>query len=148
MFKGLRDLVELFFDGDAPTPLHVRVTRTLFRVLGILFVAWAAGMFEPWSSGFARADEIDKKIAITIVPLKQQVAEIAAVQAQQSDVLKQIRIDQLGQKLRDLQRACCAVPKADEALRERMKAEIEVTQREYRALAGERYPLPEGCPQR
>lgn len=145
MFKGLRDLVELFFDGDGPTPTHVRVTRTLFRVLGVLFVAWAAGLFEPWTSGFARADEVDKKIAATIVPLQKQVADIANVQTQQSEVLKQIRIDQLGQKLRDLHRACCAVPRSDQALKERMKVEIEYTQREYRALAGERYPMPEDC---
>lgn len=145
MFKGLRDLVELFFDGDGPTPTHVRVTRTLFRVLGVLFVAWAAGLFEPWTSGFARADEVDKKIAATIVPLQKQVADIANVQTQQSEVLKQIRIDQLGQKLRDLRRAYCAVAASETALRERLNEEIEKTQREYRSLAGDRYPMPDNC---
>jgi hypothetical protein len=90
----------------------------------------------------ARADDVDRKITSALQPVTAQLGAITSQLAGQDEVLKSIRADQLATKLRELKRTCC-VAGSDPDIKARMDAEIESTQREYRALTGERYPLPE-----
>lgn len=143
--SALRDLIAMIF-GEASPEERARILRIAYRIAVSGSLLWAFGTFAPVGiTGFARADEVDQKITAAIEPVSKQVAGVAAVQAQQGEVLKQIRIDQLGTKLRELHRVCCATPRADDISHERLNIEIEAAQREYRALTGERYPLPERC---
>lgn len=134
----------IFMDGTPEE--RARALRVAFRVVLVGYMTWGAGYLASLGlGGFARADEVDTKITAAIAPIAAQVGNVQTVQAQQSEVLKQIRVDQLGTKLRELHRVCCATPRADDISHERLNIEIEQAQREYRALTGERYPLPERC---
>lgn len=143
--SALRDLIAMIF-GEASPEERARILRMAYRIAVSGALLWAYGLLAPVGLvGFARADDVDQKITAAVAPIAAQVSNVQAVQVQQSEVLKQIRVDQLGQKLRELHRVCCATPRADDISHERLNIEIEATQREYRALTGERYPLPEKC---
>ncbi len=143
----LSDLWPLLL-ADATPEEQARVLRIGFRIVVSCSLLWAFGMFAPVGlNGFARADEIDSKIQSAVEPVRAQLGQITTQLAMQDEVLKSIRIDQLAQKLRELKLTGCIAGGADSAVRERLEQEIERTQREYRALAGERYPLPERCPE-
>lgn len=143
--NALRDLISMIF-GEASPEERARILRIAYRIAVLGSLLWAFGTFAPIGiTGFARADDVDDKITSALEPVAKQVAGVATVQAQQGEILKQMRIDQLGAKLRELHHTCCVTPRADDISHERLNIEIEATQREYRALTGERYPLPERC---
>lgn len=129
--------------GDATPEERLRVARIMFRGAVVVLFGWAFGVLAPLGLiGFARSDVVDEKITSAMQPVTAQLGAITTQLAGQDAVLKQIRADQLSTKLRELKRTCCLAG-SDHEVRARMEFEIEATQREYRALTGERYPLPE-----
>lgn len=107
----------------------VACTTFLLVVFGVL-PAMTVGL--PRIGSIAWAAEVDDKIAKAIEP-------VLTEQRAQGEVLKEIRIDQLATKLRELHAVRCA---ADGTGRARLDWEIEAAQRKYVNLAGYRYPLP------
>ena len=142
-FRNL--LSALLFDS---TPEEkAKLSRAMFRIAGLVFVVWSLGTFRPVGlGGFAKADDIEKKrteaIEAAVGPLRMQLTTITTQLTVQDQVLKQIRIDQLATKLRDLHNMQCATDDKD-AL-SRIATEINNTQIQFRVLTGERYPF-EAC---
>jgi hypothetical protein len=143
--EWMREMMSaIFIDGTQRD--RARAYRALWRICLAAFMLSSFGLFSSLHvPGFARADEVDVKIAKAVEPLAAQFADVQLQLSRLTDVQKQSRVDQLGSILRELHRACCAVPRSDVLTHERMVAEIERAQREYRVLTGERYPLPEKC---
>lgn len=139
--------LDIFLDavlGANSTPEErARVVRIGFRVVVAGSLLWAFGLLSPFGLvGFARANDVDDKIQAAVEPVRAQLGAITTQLAAQDEVLRNIRIDQLATKLRELKRACC-LSGGDPEVRHRMEEEIERAQRNYRELTGERYPLPE-----
>lgn len=129
--------------GDASPEERARLFRLIYRVCvtGALF--WSFGFLSPVGlQGFANVNEVDDKVQIAVEPIRAQLGQITTQLAVQDGTLKSIRIDQLATKLRELKRTCCLAG-SDHEVRARMEREIESSQQEYRAITGERYPLPE-----
>lgn len=136
---SLKDVVgALLFDS---TPEEkASVFRLVFRVFGAGFVAYSFGILAPFGmSGFVRADSVDDKVQAAVEPLRSQIGQVSVQLEAQDRVLKQIRIDQLSTKLRELHIIQCSAK--DPYSQERLAAEIETAQRQYRELVGERYPF-------
>jgi hypothetical protein len=128
---------------DATPEERAKFTRLAWRVTVTVCLFWAWGLFGPLGAqGFARADEIDTKIRAAVQPVATQLGAITTQLAQQDAVLREIRIDQLATKLRELKRVCCLAG-SDPTSRARLEYEIDIAQRSYRELTGERYPLPD-----
>jgi hypothetical protein len=131
-------LTALLFDARPED--RARLVRFSFRLFITCYVAWAIGAFSAFGfNGVARAGEIDDKIQAAVAPIRAEVQAVSTQISSQDEVLKEIRMEQIASQLRDLQTLRC---KSDSDGRERMDAEIEVAERKYRALSGDRYPLP------
>lgn len=143
---ALRELISAML-FDATVEEKARLARISYRIAVTIFIVWAVGVFRPFGlGGFARADDIEKRrneaIAAAVEPLKMELTSINKVLTSQDVVLKQIRIDQLATKLRDLRNIQCST--TDHDALNRIATEINSTQIQYRELTGERYPF-EAC---
>ena len=137
----LRDVIRALL-GDAPPEERARMFRLIYRTCVAGALLWAYGLLSPLGlDGFARADAMDDKVQNAVEPIRAQLGQITTQLATQDAVLKEIRVDQLATKLRELKRTCCLAGQ-DHEVRGRMEREIEAAQQEYRKLTGERYPLP------
>ena len=136
------DVLQELIWGNASPDERLRSARVMFRGAVVVLFAWAFGVLAPLGIvGFAKSDEVDEKVAEAMEPVHAQLGAITSQLAEQDETLKQIRVDQLAQKLRELKLTCC-IAAANHEARDRMEQEIARAQRAYRALTGERYPLP------
>ena len=135
----LATLPDKLLPGDENDPRsvkHYRLRTALVACssfLSIVFIVLPAlfvGL--PKLGQVAWAGEVDDKIAKAIEP-------VLTEQRAQGEVLKEIRIDQLATKLRELHALRC---QADSYGRARVDREIDPAQRKYFELTGYRYPLP------
>lgn len=139
--------------GQLP-PSHQKIIiafgfRTLRATIGVIFIAWSLGWLAHagFSSGFARADDTDKKINEALEPMKADVAEIKASQERTSrDIARlstavnlSLRRD-LQTRMRDRKREWCSTTGGR---RGTLLDEIEALQIEYRALVASPQ-LPQG----
>jgi len=125
---------------DSTPEEKASVFRLVFRVFGAGFVAYSFGILAPFGiSGFVRADSVDDKVQAAVEPLRAQIGQVSVQLDAQDKVLKQIRTDQLGAKLRDLHAIQCTTK--DPYSIDRIAEEIETAQRQYRELTSERYPF-------
>ena len=107
--------------GDASPEERARLMRLAYRITVTGALLWAYGLLTPVGlHGFARADAVDDKVQSAVEPIRAQLGEVLTEQAVQGEVLKQIRTDQLAQKLRELKRTCCMAG-ADHEVRARME---------------------------
>jgi hypothetical protein len=102
-----------------------RVGVTMSVVVLAVFGAWGY-------HAYARAEDLDNRIAAAITPLQQQVADLS------SDT-KEIVTELLASKIRDAAEARCKAAPGD---RERDNREIEALQRRYMKREGQRYDIP------
>jgi type VI protein secretion system component VasK len=117
--------------------------RALVRVAGVVFVLWSVGAATPIGyHGFAKAEDVNRLADAKTADFTAALIKIQARLDEQDATLRLIRVDQVAAKLRELHTVCCMVPRNETATHERMLSEVEETQREYKALTGERYPLP------
>ena len=136
----VRDALIELFPPDVPRLVRWRLTISFVCAVFLFHVLWACG-FVPGVPGFAYADEVDKKIGKALEPLYAQVGQLAKQQADTDEVVKDIRAEQIATRLRELKTMLCnAANHADSA---RLNTDIEVAQRQYRQLTGERYPAQE-----
>ena len=134
----VKDVLLELLPPDIPRLVRWRLTIALAIAMLFFHVAWACGLV-PGVPGFARADEVDEKIGEKLKPLYEQVGQIAKQQADTDEVVKEIRADQLAQRIRELQALRCTNGNRHD--NERIDSEIESAQRPYRKLMGERYPV-------
>lgn len=140
----VKDALLEILPPDLPRLVRWRLTISLAIAMLGFHVLWACGMV-PGVPGFARADELDAKISEALEPLYSQVGQLSKQQAETDEVVKEIRADQLANRIRELHALRCAT--ADHDDRERLQSEIDAAQRQYRALMGERYNV-DGCSER
>ncbi len=150
----LKSLLGAAFIEGTPQE-RAQAYKIIFRVIVIVFMCWSLGFgYSINMPGFARADDLNDKVnaatqAVTqaaIEPLRTEVgkvsAKVDAIQQQvndTADMVRQMRIDNLSQKLRDLHFLQCMTNKASVA--DRLATEIDAAQLQYKALTSERYPL-------
>lgn len=132
-------LIELF-PPDVPRLVRWRLAVSLALAMFCIHIAWACGLM-PNASGFARADDVDEKISAAVDTLYKEIGKVAKQQADTDDVVKEIRAEQIATRLRELRAVLCnAANHTDSA---RLNTDIEVAQRQYKRITGERYPVPE-----
>jgi hypothetical protein len=136
----------LFYDASPEERL--RTTRFLWRLALFIFMVWSLGTFTAFGfHGFALANEVDKKIARAVDPIRKQLDEIqskelAAIKLQLEEnkrIQRRILAAQISSQLRDLNRLRCNVTDTD--ARKRLEFDIDTALEEYRILTGEWYPL-------
>lgn len=142
----IRELLTTILFDSTPEE-KAKLFRAMFRIAALVFVVWSIGLMRPFGlGGFAKADDVEVKrneaIEVAVGPIRTQLSMITTQLTIQDQVLKQIRIDQLATKLRDLHNIECTTK--DHNGLDRIATEIEATQRQYRDLTGERYPF-EAC---
>lgn len=125
--------------GDATPIERARTARVAFRAAVVFHIVWACGWLPGWQ-GFARASDVDDKIEAAIDPIHKQLTEIDVKLSRSEDTQKLILQGQLTAQIRDLHRLKCTT--TDDYTRSRMERDIEDAQQKYRALSGERYPMP------
>lgn len=133
-------------EADSASVRRYRLRIALIACTALWLVAGVLSMIGtglPLVGRIALAAEVDSKIAQAVGPINAQLATITAQQAEQGEVLKQIRIDQVATKLRELRRIQCA--NHDEHASDRLDLELRRAQRDYYALTGESYRF-EACP--
>jgi hypothetical protein len=111
-----------------------------WRAVLVFSVAWGFGMLT-WSgagSGFARAADVDKKIAEAIEPIAKEQREQRTVLNTVSRKLTEQLANSVASEIRYLYAKRC--PEQNPAERERLQREIERKQTEYVELKNERYP--------
>ncbi len=147
MFK-LQQLFELFMYDSSPGE-RLRVARLFYRLGVLFFVLWGVGALSAFGvSGFAKAQDVDRKIQEAVGPIKEQLEdirsnELVALKTKLENgerMQKRILAAQISSQLRDLNRLRCSTK--DTTVRSRMEQDIEQAEQEYRQLTGERYPLP------
>lgn len=127
--------------GDATPEERARVLRIGYRVMVTVSLMWAFGWLTGFGlQGFTRADEVDAKIQSAVEPIRAQLGQITTQLARGEEVQKRILQGQIASQLRDLNRLRCS--SQEENVRLRMERDIEEAEQEYKALTGERYPLP------
>lgn len=147
----MKRAIELFESlmYDASPDERARMLRFMARLFIAVFAAWSIGVFTPLGlHGFAMANDVDIKIARAIDPIKEQLEQIRTeelgalkTKLENSERMqRRILAAQISSQLRDLNRLRCSTP--DPIVRSRMEQDIESAEQEYRALTGERYPLP------
>jgi hypothetical protein len=139
----LSELLDALFPEGNPEE-RARTLRVIFRVVVAVHLLYAWNLLSPVGfTGFAKANEIDEKIAAAVTPVQAQLKTITVQLEMQDEVLRSIRVDQLSTKLRELKRTLCLTGTADQQISERLQADIEKAQLEYYRLTGGRYPIPE-----
>ena len=132
-------LIELF-PPDVPRLVRWRLAVSLALAMFCIHIAWACGLM-PNASGFARADDVDEKISAAVDTLYKEIGKVAKQQSDTDEVVKEIRAEQIATRLRELKTMLCnAANHTDSA---RLNTDIEVAQRQYKRITGERYPVPE-----
>jgi hypothetical protein len=136
----LKDLVGSLM-LDATPEERARTLRLMFRIIVSVHIAWACGLLAPWGlSGFVFAGEVDDKIQAAVEPIRSELGNVSEKVARTEEISKRILVGQIAAQLRDLNRLRCTT--SDHEVRRRMERDIEDGEQEYRALTGERYPLP------
>lgn len=126
---------------DATPEERAKTMRLMFRIIVTVHIAWACGLLAPWGlAGFVFAGEVDDKIQAAVEPIRSELGNVSEKVARTEEISKRILIGQIASQLRDLNRLRCST--ADHDMRSRMEKDIEEGEQEYRALTGERYPLP------
>lgn len=127
--------------GDASPEEKARLARIGFRIIVAVHIAWACGLLAPMGLvGFVVADEVDTKVQAAVEPIRAQLGQITTQLSKQEAIQQRILMSQLAAQLRDLNRLRCST--SDQTMRTRMERDIEDAEQEYKALSGERYPLP------
>ena len=134
----MKDALLELFPPDVPRLLRWRLMVSAVCAGMVVHILAACGLM-PGFTGFVLAEDVDQKIEDAMEPVRAQLGQITTQIAEQDDVLKAIRLDQLAARLRELQKQRCAA--VDHGTEEALDEDIE-RQRSYRSLAGERCPLP------
>lgn len=137
----VRDALIELFPPDVPRLVRWRLAVSLAIALFMVHIAWACGLM-PNASGFARADDVDEKISAAVDTLYKEIGKVAKQQSDTDEVVKEIRAEQIATRLRELRAVLCNAKDHEDT--ERLQTDIEVAQRQYRQLTGERYPA-QGC---
>lgn len=136
----VRDALIELFPPDVPRLVRWRLAISLAIAMFMVHIAWACGLM-PNASGFARADDVDEKISAAVDTLYKEIGKVAKQQSDTDEVVKEIRAEQIATRLRELKTMLCnAANHTDSA---RLNTDIEVAQRQYKRITGERYPVPE-----
>lgn len=126
---------------DATPEERAKTMRLMFRIIVTIHIAWACGLLAPWGlAGFVFAGEVDDKIQSAVEPIRIELGKVSEKVARTEEISKRILVGQISAQLRDLNRLRCTT--TDHEVRRRMERDIEEGEQEYRALTGERYPLP------
>lgn len=145
---GFWQLAREMWMGDLP-PAHQRIVtafwgRAFARTVFGFFMIWALGWGEPvgLSSGFARADDTDKKISAAVEPIIKEVGELKDSQqktTEQVDFLIRLNLES---KLRDLKRQYCGSSPST-AQRRLIDSNMREAQAQYRKVnQGGEYRVP------
>lgn len=136
---ALKDFVGAFM-ADATPEERSHILRLAFRIVVTVHIAWACGFLAPMGlEGFVFANEVDDKVQAAVEPIRSELGKVAAKVERTEIMALRILQGQLAAQLRDLNRLRCET--TDEHTRMRMERDIEDSEQEYKALAGERYPL-------
>jgi hypothetical protein len=136
----LKDFFSAFM-VDATPEERAHMLRLGFRIVVTVHIAWACGLLAPWGlSGFVFAGEVDDKIQSAVEPIRAELGQVSEKVARTEAISKRILVGQIASQLRDLNRLRCST--TDHDMRSRMEKDIEEGEQEYKALTGERYPLP------
>jgi len=129
---------------DNATPEEVRNWRLVVSLSILVLVGhimWSMGVL--WGlSGFAMADDIDKKIEVAIGPINNRLTKIETAQTAQSGFLKILVKNDFARLIRNELRARCKATSSEE--KSRINAAIDTYQLGYEQAAGEKYKEP-GC---
>lgn len=145
---GFTQLAKELLMGELP-PAHQRIVtafwgRFVARSVFLVFMVWAMGWmsFDDSPSGFARADDTEKKISSAVDPIKEDIAEIKGEQRAMKRQVDSILRLNLESRLRDLQRQLCeSTPNT--AQRSLIVRNIRETQIQYRSVNnGEPFEMP------
>lgn len=145
---GFWELFRQWWMGDLP-PAHQRIVtsfigRLIARGSFGFFMVWALGWGEPigLSSGFARADDTDKKIAAAVDPILQDIRALKTGQQRTADQVDFLIRLNLEAKLRDLKRQYC-VSSPNTPQRRLIDANMREAQAQYRQVnGGTEYSVP------
>lgn len=112
-----------------------------WRLLIVTHIAWACGILGHIGLvGFARADDVDKKIAAAVEPIKQEMSEQRTILNEVSQQLKDTLAENKASEIRHLVSRRCKETNTEE--RNRIIKEIDRKQEEYKRLrGGERYAI-------
>ena len=137
---ALKDLIGSLL-LDATPEERAKTMRLMFRIIVTVHIAWACGLLAPWGlAGFVFAGEVDDKIQAAVEPIRSELGNVSEKVARTEEISKRILVGQISAQLRDLNRLRCTT--TDHEVRRRMERDIEEGEQEYKALTGERYPLP------
>lgn len=114
-------------------------TRLLWRITLAIFIAFAMGWLSFFGfNGFARADQVDQKIAAQVAPLTQQVAKLADAVKAQGDAATEQTLAVLRVSITDgLVKRCHA---AKEETKMIYRRQIDEAQARYFKMTGQYYP--------
>ena len=136
----LKDFFSAFM-VDATPEERAHMLRLGFRIVVTVHIAWACGLLAPLGmNGFVFAGEVDDKIQAAVEPIRAELGNVSEKVARTEAISKRILVGQIASQLRDLNRLRCST--TDHDMRSRMEKDIEEGEQEYKALTGERYPLP------
>lgn len=136
----LKDMFSAFM-VDATPEERAHMLRLGFRIVVTVHIAWACGLLAPMGlTGFVFANEVDDKIQSAVEPIRSELGQISRKLETSEQIQRRILTGQIAAQLRDLNRLRCST--VDDHVRMRMERDIEDAEQEYKALTGERYPLP------
>ena len=132
-------------DGLTPTEKG-KFAALMWRGLVAVHILWACGFlaYVGLGGGFAKADDVDQKVATAMNPVMQQLKEINQSLDKATEGQKRILIETKTIRIRELQKTCMTT-QPNTVERNRLAAEIDMAQFEYKQLTGERYPLQPTC---
>lgn len=151
MGEFLKELGSLFVSSVSSdvSPEDRKAARRVFvkvgwRVAICVALFWAFGLFESvgWGGGFARASDMDEKIAAATRPIAEQVAKQSQAVKNLTDIVNEQLANSVAAEIRRLTGNRCKEPSPSE--RERLIREIERKQDEYYAIKDRYYTSP-GC---
>lgn len=120
---------------------HEQVTGAVivgWRLGVIAFCLWAIGTFNTYGvGGFARADEVDQKIATAVEPIKKELSEQRLIIESVAQQLTETLVEAKASEIRHLVSRRCKETDATE--RSRIIRELDRKQYEFAKLRGERY---------
>lgn len=143
----LLELAATAVSGDA-TPDERKAAQQLFarfgwRVVVVLALLWGFGLGEPMrlGSGFAFADDVDKKIKGEVESMRTQMSDQSKVLERVVKSVDMQIANSVASDLRLMWGKLCAEKNSNE--RDRLWGEIEKRQDEYFDIKGRRYTLPD-----
>lgn len=128
--------------GDLQPAEKHNVARFLLWVIIVVHISWACGWI-PGMQGFAFADDVDRKVAAAVDPLKAEVREIDRKLSRVEREVVAARIATMEKMLFDLRKAqCTAIARQNPEAVEFYARHIQEVKSQYFAATSREYQAP------